>query len=251
MGQRLAELHAVLSQPTDDPAFAPADATKEDAEAWAKDVNAELEKALTAIAAVASWSDPVAADDAAFLLRKRAALKGAIAKLVKNVPGALKTRIHGDFHLGQVLFAQGDAYLIDFEGEPSRPLAERRGKFSPLRDVAGMIRSLDYARALAVSGRAALTPRAADRRTPLLDRMHRDALDAFLKAYRTSLDAAPRRWATPEAEPALLDLFLLQKAAYEVSYEAGNRVTWLPVPIRGLAQLVARLTDRNSGAANG
>jgi maltose alpha-D-glucosyltransferase/alpha-amylase len=246
IGRRLAELHAVLARPTDNPAFAPAEAGEKDAADWADEVELQLDKALAAIEAVKEWPEPSAAEDAGFLLRRRRALTTAISHLARSVPGVLKTRIHGDFHLGQVLFAQGDAVLIDFEGEPSRPLADRRGKFSPLRDVAGMLRSFDYARAMAVAGRATLTERAAARRTPILDRLYEDAVKAFLAAYRAAHAAAPRRWATRKAEPDLLDLFLLQKAAYEVRYEAANRIAWLSVPVRGLAELAARLTTRHT-----
>ncbi len=241
VGRRLAELHAVLSRPTDEAAFAPAVATSEDAAAVSDEVAKQLDAALAAIEAVSNWPTPEATEDAAYLLGKRRALTKAVGRLAKAVPGTLKTRIHGDFHLGQVLVANGDAFLIDFEGEPSRPLAERRDKYCPLRDVAGMIRSFDYARAMAAGGRAALTPRATERRVPILDRFYQDAVAAFLGAYRAGHDQASRRWATPEAEPALLNLFLLQKAAYEVCYEAANRTAWLPVPMRGLAEITARL----------
>ncbi len=248
IGRRLAELHAVLAQPTDDPAFNPVKATADDVAAFTDDVTQQMNAALKALEAVKSWSTQAATDDAAFLLQRRHDLAKAIAKAAKALPGALKTRIHGDFHLGQVLVAQGDAFLIDFEGEPSRPLAERRAKSSPLRDVAGMIRSIDYARAVAQIGRAALTPRATERRVPILDRLHADAVKAFLDAYRAVHDSAPRRWTTPEAESALLDLFLIQKAAYEVCYEAANRQAWIPVPLRGFAELAARLLGEAQGS---
>jgi maltose alpha-D-glucosyltransferase/alpha-amylase len=250
IGRRLAELHAVLSQPTDDPAFAPVAATSEDAAAWGKDVTNQLAAAFRSIASVPNWTESEAANDAAFLLDHGQALTNAVARLAASAPGALKTRIHGDFHLGQVLVAHDDAFLIDFEGEPSRPLEERRGKFSPLRDVAGMIRSFDYARAVAVAGRGALTERAAERRTPILDRLHRDAFEAFLNAYREVHEAAPRRWAAPQSEADLIDLFLVQKAAYEICYEAANRASWLPLPMHGLAEIARRLITGKAAVPN-
>ncbi len=241
VGQRLAELHAVLSRPSDDASFTPEVATEADAAHWIDAIRRQVDDAMAAIAVVESWSDEAAEADAKRLQLGAAALRKTIERLAASIPGALKTRIHGDFHLGQVLVVQGDAFLIDFEGEPARPLEERRAKGSPLRDVAGMIRSLDYARAVAMPSRAALTPQVAERRIEILDRFHAELVDAFLGAYRAAHDAAERRWASPEAEEDLLNLFLLQKAAYEVCYEAANRVTWLPIPLRGLTELVDRL----------
>ena len=244
IGTRLGELHAVLALPTEDDAFAPQAATAADGTEWATDVRAQLEAAMAALARVDNWPDQASAEQAGFLVANAQALvgeNGVLDRLLDAVPGALKTRIHGDFHLGQVLIVQGDAFLIDFEGEPARPLSERRAKSSPLRDVAGMLRSFDYARAVAATGRSAMTPSAAERRAPLLERAHATMSAAFLDAYRLAHDSAPQRWSEPAVEDSLTDLFLLQKAAYEVCYEAANRVGWLPVPLRGLADLVGRL----------
>jgi maltose alpha-D-glucosyltransferase/alpha-amylase len=191
---------------------------------------------------VPNWSDETAAANAAAIRKGGARLLKTIADLAKSAAGVLKTRIHGDFHLGQILVVQGDAFIIDFEGEPARPLDERRAKYSPLRDVAGLLRSFDYAVADAAQTAVAMGARAADRRIAILDRFRLEAGTGFLNAYREVHDAAPRRWASPDAESALLDLFLIQKAAYEICYEAANRITWLPIPLQGLADLAARLT---------
>ncbi len=241
VGRRLGELHASLARPSDDPAFAPEKATRKDADAWAADVSSQLDGAFAAIRTAASWPDADTQSDAEFLIAHEAALRTEIGTLAKAVPGALKTRIHGDFHLGQMLVAVDDVYLIDFEGEPARPLDERRAKYSPFRDVAGMLRSFDYARAMATSGIAVQTLRIGERTGPFLRTAHEAATKAFLDAYRNVHEQAPQRWASMETEPQLLDLFLIQKAAYEINYEAANRVTWLSVPMRGLAELARRL----------
>ena len=248
IGTRLAELHAVLARPSDDDDFAPSVAEKTDAEAWANDVTRELNAAMTAVEGVEAWGDDATAEDATFLMKHRKDLVAVVSRLSNLVPGALKTRIHGDFHLGQVLVVQGDAYLIDFEGEPARSLAERRERSSPMRDVAGMVRSFDYARAMADSGRTALTSQATDRRTQILERVNGDAVAAFLEAYRKVLDGSPKPWVSQQAFPALLDLFLIQKAAYEIRYEAANRVAWIGVPMRGLAAITRRLIGSKAGA---
>jgi maltose alpha-D-glucosyltransferase/alpha-amylase len=238
LGRRLAELHAVLAMASDEPAFAPETATAADSRAWSGAVRTQLEAALAALAGVTSWSDPQAAAVAAALADRRAALLDAVDRLAAAAPGALKTRIHGDFHLGQVLVSSGDAYIIDFEGEPARPLAERRAKTSPLRDVAGLLRSFEYAAAAA----RAEGPAQADARgrPAILDRFAEDAGNAFLAAYRAGHAASEHRWVGEESETALLDLFLMEKAAYEICYEAANRPAWLGIPLRGLAHIADR-----------
>ncbi|HET9148790.1 MAG TPA: alpha-amylase, partial [Acetobacteraceae bacterium] len=175
-------------------------------------------------------------------LRQR--LNDALPGLAATGSGTLKTRIHGDFHLGQVLATQGDAYIIDFEGEPAKPLAARRAKASPLRDVAGLIRSFDYAAAtIARSATIVATGKAEERRQALMHRFVIEASASFLEAYRAVLQDAPRPWVSPETWHALLDLFLIEKSAYEICYEAANRPGWLPIPLRGMADLVARSVE--------
>jgi maltose alpha-D-glucosyltransferase / alpha-amylase len=153
----------------------------------------------------------------------------------------LRTRIHGDFHLGQVLVAQGDAYLIDFEGEPARSLDERRQKSSPMRDVAGLLRSYSYASAAAQSTTESAPQQTADRKRALFDRFRVYAAESFLGEYRAAVAAAAQPLVAPASEQGLLDLFLIEKAAYEIRYEAANRPTWLSLPVRGLAALASRM----------
>jgi maltose alpha-D-glucosyltransferase/alpha-amylase len=157
------------------------------------------------------------------------------------------TRIHGDFHLGQVLVAGGEAYIIDFEGEPARPLAERRAKASPLRDVAGLLRSFDYAAATMVEGDSvsiAYVPE--ERRNEFVARFEIGVIRAFMSAYGAAVGG--RR---DPANRALLDLFLIEKAAYEIGYEAANRPTWVPVPLAGLSRLMRRALQRQRRSRHG
>jgi maltose alpha-D-glucosyltransferase/alpha-amylase len=248
LGRRLAELHAVLARESDDTAFAPTPVTEEVAAGWATDIRDEVDRALRAVSRVENWPDAGAAADGDSLRDGRSALMREIDRLAAVATGTLMTRIHGDFHLGQVLVVQGDAFLIDFEGEPARPLAERRAKGSPMRDVAGALRSFDYAAATA-AGRATSGPRVEDRRVLVLEHFRTAASGAFLQGYRDSHAAAPHRWVPEAAEQSLLDLFLIQKAAYEISYEAANRLAWLPIPLRGLAALAERLTAKEPADA--
>jgi len=241
LGRRLAELHAVLARPSDDPDFAPERATSADRDAWAAGALAQIGPALDLLAGRELTEADAAA--AKRMLDRRQALETVVHALAQSADGALKTRVHGDFHLGQVLVAQGDAVIVDFEGEPARPLHERRAKGSALRDVAGLLRSLDYAAAVAVANPAlaSATATSGEIRAALLRRWQRQAEAAFLAAYREVARAAPHPWMPPAGEVALLDLFLLEKAAYEVRYEAANRPGWIGVPLRGLSALADRV----------
>jgi len=243
IGRRLAEIHTVLAQPSDDPAFAPEPVDADAVRGWIEEARVEIDGAIATVAAMRDWPDAATEAAAKRLLAGQDRLPRLVERLAAAGRGSLQTRVHGDFHLGQVLVAQGDAYLIDFEGEPTRPIAERRHKSSPLRDVAGLLRSIDYAAATADDATHDTIPEAMrEQRTALLRRYRDEASKAFLDAYRGVARAAPHPWATPEAEAALIALFSLQKAAYEIRYEAANRPSWIGLPIRGLAALLDQLT---------
>ena len=154
----------------------------------------------------------------------------------------MKTRFHGDYHLGQVLVVADDFLIVDFEGEPGRDLATRRRKSSPLRDVAGMLRSIDYA---AIAGllasvddrgedTSALRPLAADWRAR--------TVAAFLEGYTTAIAGCASYPSDAATAQTLLELFTLEKAFYEVSYELANRPTWLGIPLEGILAILD--TDR-------
>jgi maltose alpha-D-glucosyltransferase/alpha-amylase len=240
IGLRLAELHSILSAPTDNPDFAPEKATDADAANWADAVRGQLDAAIATLGRITQWPDKEARAAAKAIKKWRASLGSAIGTLARAATGSLKTRIHGDFHLGQVLVSSGDAYIIDFEGEPARPLEERRAKSSPLRDVAGLLRSFDYAVA-AASSRAEGPAQNAPGKATVLDRLAANSTEAFLAAYRATHAESPWHWITEANEPDLLDLFLLERAAYEICYEAANRPAWIGIPLRGLARIAARI----------
>jgi len=241
IGHRLAELHAVMAQPTDDPDFAPQPADQSTLLAWADGATEQLDMALDLLGARHEWPDDATAALAESVLARADALRRAVRELALRGRGALRTRVHGDFHLGQVLVVQDDAFIIDFEGEPARTLEQRREKSSGLRDVAGLLRSFDYAAAAAAPGRAAASPSTGERRATLLERFRTEAGQRFLQAYRATLEHAPVPWVGKEAEAPLLDLFLLEKAAYEIRYEAANRPAWLAIPLRGLHAIAERV----------
>ena len=164
---------------------------------------------------------------------------GCLEEFAAIPPTGRCIRVHGDYHLGQLLVNKTDVWIIDFEGEPHRPLAERREKTSPMRDVAGMLRSFDYAAWSALDHAAAMAPdQAAAMRDVALN--WRDAATAdFLSNYFGAY-AGEIRSTTLKSDQQLLDLFLLQKAFYEIAYEAANRPGWLSIPVRGVMELLRR-----------
>ncbi len=232
LGRRLAEMHTVLAQPSDDPAFAPETMEEGDAAALAARVKVQLGVALTALAATKTWKRGESEAAARELASRRPALETRIDALAAAGAGARCTRIHGDLHLGQVLVTAGDVTIIDFEGEPAKPLEARRAKDSPLRDVAGVLRSFDYAAATALHGLSESGEAAHARAEALAEDFRHASADVFLRGYRE---------AGGELDDGLLDLFLLEKAAYEVAYEAANRPDWLETPLHGLAAIADRL----------
>ncbi len=230
LGRRLGEMHAVLARATDRPDFAPVPLSQGDAEALATRVTGELDRALERLA----QADPGAAADAdgAFLREVRDALARRVGEVAAAAEGRSMTRIHGDLHLGQVLVTGDDVMIIDFEGEPARPLGQRRAKDLALRDVAGVLRSFDYAAAVARRTRPAGAESWEEHAERLAGEFREAAPEAFLEDYAKVAGEAPG---------PLLDLFLLEKAAYEVGYEAANRPDWIDVPAAGLARAARKL----------
>jgi maltose alpha-D-glucosyltransferase/alpha-amylase len=145
-------------------------------------------------------------------------------------------RYHGDYHLGQVLLAKQDFLIVDFEGEPTRPFSERRRKHSPLRDIAGMARSFDYAR-WTVLRNVAQSPEEHERFAALAAAWHETSLETFLSAYDGAMQGSGHYASLADAR-ALLALFQLEKALYELRYEINNRPGWVQVPLQGILALI-------------
>ncbi|HET7715840.1 MAG TPA: maltose alpha-D-glucosyltransferase, partial [Bauldia sp.] len=239
LGRRTAELHAAFATPTNDRDFKAEPIKPRDVARWVKEATRDVTRALDIIAKALPGLTGEAKADAAALSKARKTLLARVSAAAKLPMSGLKMRIHGDYHLGQVLVAQDDVYLIDFEGEPQRGLAERREKTSPLRDVAGMLRSFDYAAWSALdrmrerTGR--IDPVLRDRACAWRDSASREFAGSYLAAAKAA-------GFLPDSQltQAFLDLFLIQKAAYEVQYEAANRPAWLSIPIRGLLSIIGR-----------
>jgi maltose alpha-D-glucosyltransferase/alpha-amylase len=233
LGRRTGEMHAVLAQPTDDPDFSPEKAGERAVQHWIDGARKQLDDALLAIANYKGPESQLVAD----LGQRRGLLLRELKSLFAGAKGAPCTRIHGDYHLGQVLVTAGDVIIIDFEGEPTKPLSDRRSKMSPMRDVAGMIRSFDYAAGMVErEGRLAAGGPGHARAHVLLDRFREVAQDAFLIGYEEG-----RGHSLTGKERQLITAFAIEKAAYEIAYEAANRPDWIDIPLRGFAALLDRV----------
>jgi maltose alpha-D-glucosyltransferase/alpha-amylase len=172
------------------------------------------------------------------LLDRRAELEELVREAQVEDLDLVKTRYHGDYHLGQVLVSNNDFQIIDFEGEPDRPLEERRRKHSPLRDVAGMLRSFNYASRSALADVSLERMDNIDELSSWAVYWERRVREEFLAGYAEGAAGSASYPEEPETAHALIDLFTLEKALYEVRYEIGNRPDWVGIPIRGILQLL-------------
>ena len=224
LGGVTADLHVALASDPRDPAFAPEPVGPADVARWTEAVRRQLEAARTALG-----GQP---------LPDVSGIGSGLGALV----GTVKARHHGDYHLGQTLYrpASGAWVVIDFEGEPLRPIEERRQKHAALRDVAGMLRSIDYA---AVSVTAA-------RDDPRARAWERAAAERFLAGYRRGASGAPFVPAGEAAFASAVAAFVVEKAAYEIVYEASHRPDWIRIPMAGLGRAAAAISaSRSAGAA--
>jgi maltose alpha-D-glucosyltransferase/alpha-amylase len=234
LGELTGGLHVALASDPGDPAFAPEPIADPDVTGWRTRMAGDLERTLRILGDRRDRLTVAARQRAEALLAEPLGLAACLDGLaVLPTEGCHKIRIHGDYHLGQTLRTDGDFVILDFEGEPARVLTERRAKHCALRDVAGMVRSLDYAVASAL-GEGDVVQAAGET-------WRRLAVDMFLDAYLEATRAATVRL-VPVSRPALgaaLAAFALDKALYEVRYEIDNRPAWIEVPLRGLERLRA------------
>jgi maltose alpha-D-glucosyltransferase/alpha-amylase len=236
LGTRTGELHLALAAGSD-PAFAPEPLTAADLDVLREQVREQAEQALSTLRAnVDRLPGEVAAAARRLLDEGDAVLKNPGA-LPGFGPNGAKMRCHGDYHLGQVLWAGGDFVIIDFEGEPTRSVAERAAKQSPLKDVAGMLRSFDYAAYAGLFAFSRDRPGDFDRLAPWAELWRQWVSAAFLRAYRVAAGAAFLP-AEPGRFAALLDAFVLDKAFYELVYELNSRPDWVRIPLRGILVLL-------------
>jgi maltose alpha-D-glucosyltransferase / alpha-amylase len=174
------------------------------------------------------------------VLSVRESLASLLHELLPDTLDAVKIRHHGDFHLGQMLIARDDVFIIDFEGEPRRSIEDRRRKAPAARDVAGLIRSIDYSATGALERALKSAPDDEGKIARALEGWRVSAVAAFFAGYRRSLTDL-RLWPqSPRAADRLLDFFLLEKAFYEIEYELAHRPDWLRVPLAGTWRILSR-----------
>jgi maltose alpha-D-glucosyltransferase/alpha-amylase len=237
LGVRTAQLHAAFAQSRGNPGFDPEPATPGDVAGWAERAREEAGAALERLEHVKGRLGESTAVAASRLLAERERLLERIGSHAYDRSEGPKTRIHGDYHLGQVLLVQNDFVITDVEGEPARPLAERARKASPLRDVAGMLRSFDYAMHAALFTLRTERGDVRERVEAAAGQWRAQAAHAFLDGYDEI--ARANALASPRAEAGgLLELFVLEKALYELRFEADNRPEWLAIPLTGLLAIL-------------
>jgi len=235
LGRRVGELHRALAARTGDPAFDPEPITARDVAAWKAAIEGELDASFKALEAALPTLKDAARADAARLAGRRERLRARI-RAAALPEGVAKTRFHGDLHLAQILVAQDDFVIVDFEGEPGRPVAERRAKSSVLRDVAGMLRSFGYAAHAARLKREPGAP-PTDAALATVAEWQRGATHHFREGYLKATAGLGSVPADPAAFQATLDLFLIEKALYELRYELAQRPDWVAIPLHGLLEL--------------
>jgi maltose alpha-D-glucosyltransferase/alpha-amylase len=237
LGRRTAEMHLALATPTKDPAFAAEPMDPIYLEALESEILAHGAQAFETLrSSLAGLSDD-GVELAGLVLSRRRAILGKFSALASVGATALRTRVHGDYHLGQVLRAKGDFIILDFEGEPARSPAERRAKQSPMKDVAGMVRSFSYAAFAALTRHTSRRPQDFELLEPWARLWEAAVVDEYLYSYR---GIAAQSAIVPRDETAfrrLLDVYLLDKALYELVYELNNRPTWVRIPLAGILAL--------------
>jgi trehalose synthase-fused probable maltokinase len=238
LGLLTGQLHMALATAID-PALAPEAVSVDDVAAWREGMQAHLDRVMQTLAALHETLPAGLREAAHQVLESAPAFRERLTELDALGTGSVtKIRIHGDFHLGQVLRAEDSLVIVDFEGEPTRPSAERRAKSCALKDVAGMLRSFAYA---AQSGLAAATgapeePGWRDRLTPWAERWEHGVRQAFLEGYLAETWARGAGFLPADRDrlESVLRVFELDKAVYELHYELNHRPTWVHIPLEGL-----------------
>ncbi|RMH32291.1 MAG: maltose alpha-D-glucosyltransferase [Nitrospirae bacterium] len=240
LGQRTGELHVTLASDSEQPDFAP--------EPFTDFYRRSLYQSMVGLAnqnlpllrqQIANLPD-AAKLSAQQLLEREADLRKRFQPIRMRKIKAKRIRIHGDYHLGQVLYTGKDFIIIDFEGEPARPLSVRRLKESPLRDVAGMLRSFHYAAYSSIIRHlGGIRPEDFPVLEPWAKFWQTWVSVSFLKAYLAVVEPAQILPEEPDDLRVLLDAYVIQKAIYELGYELNNRPDWAGIPLNGIVQILA------------
>ena len=239
-GRRVAELHVALAGNKELAEFAPEPIRREDIRRWTDDITARSERILDTLRQrrdTLREADRALADQ---LLALQSTLPERLKALLPKKPDGLNIRHHGDLHLGQLLIVKDDIFIVDFDGETHRPIAERRRKLPAARDVAGLIRSIDYSTTAALERALKVAHDEHGKLAAALAEWRDRATAVFLTAYRDTM-VNQRLWpAGRDAAEGMLNFFLLEKACYEIEYELSYRPDWLRMPLTGMLRILSQ-----------
>ncbi|MGE0540764.1 MAG: maltose alpha-D-glucosyltransferase [Dehalococcoidia bacterium] len=241
LGQRTAELHAALAAHEHDPAFAPEPFTALYQRSLYQSFRSQTAQTLQLLRRQLPALPDEARLPARTVLESERELLARFRTVVDRRVGSARIRNHGDYHLGQVLYTGNDFMIIDFEGEPSRPITERRTKRSAMRDVAGMVRSFHYAAHTALRNQESggfIRPERRDAMEPWARFWFQWVAATFIRSYRETARGTVFLPRDPDEAHTLLDVYLLEKAMYELQYELNNRPDWVRTPLHGIIQLL-------------
>jgi maltose alpha-D-glucosyltransferase/alpha-amylase len=237
LGQRTGELHKALASDAKDPAFAPEPFTALYRRSLYQSFRTLADQSLSLLEKRLSGLPEEIRPDGAKILKLENAILERLRQIVDKKMTGMRIRIHGDFHLGQVLFTGKDFVIIDFEGEPARPITDRRLKRSPLRDVAGMLRSFNYA-ALSKLRNNSIRPEDAAQLKPWARFWNFWVSASFVKGYMDTTTSASFLPKSQDEFNLMLGVYVLEKAIYELAYELNNRPSWADIPVAGILQIV-------------
>jgi maltose alpha-D-glucosyltransferase/alpha-amylase len=237
LGRRTAQLHVALASFTQDPAFMPEPFAEGDAEKLVTGLREQAARVLELLKESVAGLPDEFIDWAALVLSRRSRILSSFRLAVEDGALGQRIRIHGDYHLGQVLQVKTNYVILDFEGEPARPIAERRAKYSPMKDIAGMVRSLSYAAYSGLISHASRRPEDWKSLEPWARLWEQSTGAEFLRAYRQTAQNAAFLPSSEDGFRTLLAVFLMDKALYELSYELNNRPAWVRVPLMGILSL--------------
>ncbi len=254
LGQRTGEMHLALASDPDNPAFAPEPFTALYQRSLHQSMRALADRVFPLLARRLHTLPETTRDEAKRVLALRDRVLDRLGGMVGQRISARRIRCHGDYHLGQLLFTGKDFVIIDFEGEPARPVGERRIKRSPLRDVAGMLRSFHYAAHAALlkqQERGLFPAEAAPTLAPWVRFWHAWVCASFLRSYLETAAAGGFLPPSNDGLQTLLDAYLLEKAIYELAYELNNRPTWVTIPLHGILSLLGEEGEPGGGGERG
>ena len=246
LGRRTGELHLALSAERTEKDFAPENFSRLYQRSMYQSMRSMFRRVMTTVKKVRKNVDEDVAADIDRLLDQEDAILAHFARITKTRIHAKKIRIHGDYHLGQVLFTGRDFVIIDLEGEPARSLGERRLKYGAFRDVAGMIRSFHYAIYGKYLEYVNVRPEDAEWLGKWIDPWFTYVTGVFLDGYLETVDGVDFVPEDPEELRVILEVFVLEKAVYEIGYEINNRPAWLKIPVNGIQFVLDHLAESDS-----